>query len=137
MLGRILRLYDGQPAELAWVELSDIPVLRAIYDLWQPRVLAARRAVIDAATPLHQRRYEMRLCEEYPADEYSVTELQKPRHRGQFVLVGTFTYPNGLSVHRVSRFEPGDDPDLDKAQLALVTVQAELRAELERVRAGR
>lgn len=135
---RLSRLYDGDPVDLAWANRGDMPVLQSLHDLWRPRIMEARKALGLEAGRVHEKRYYGRQCKEYPADQYTVKELQQKEHPLQVVCVGTYTYPGTqVKVHRVSRFEPGDDPAIDTAQLALTTRYAELRAAIEEIRAGR
>ena len=130
-------LYDGSATDFAWAGSGDIDTLRAIYDLWRPKVFGAMNAVTNAASPFHIERIEAGRCIPYPAASNTLSDLQKPQHPGQVCLVGSRWDASGAEIYQVSRFEPGEHPEIDAAQQALAQVRAELRAELEALRAGR
>jgi hypothetical protein len=138
---RIRKLFVEKP-ETGWMTMEDVPALAAFFDEWSLRIRAARLDVQRAAYEPHRRRIDHRQCQEVAVeregDESPVHRLQQPEHPDQVVMVGRVCDPvTRIPTYRVSRFEPGDDPGIDKAMMVLKGTREAAAFELQRIRGGR
>jgi hypothetical protein len=136
-----MKLFVDKPA-MSWATIEDLPALTAFHDEWSLRIRSARVDVQLAAMEPHRRRIEQRQCQEIPVEqegeEDPVSRLQAPEHPDQVVKVGRILDPiTRIPTYRVSRFEPGDDPGIDKAMMVLKGTREAALFELQRIRRGR
>jgi hypothetical protein len=140
LIGKLAKMAGVKPVDLLWITPGDALLLRALHDGWEARFGDAAEALDRAKVKAHAARWKAGLCEEHPlASDGSIPRgIGRPTRDGQIVAVGVaHARPDSPSVCRVSRFNPGDVPEIDAAREEVERLRAEIRADLERVRAGR